>query len=325
MCTAIGYQGRDFYFGRNLDLECSYGEQVTITPRNLPLPFRCLNTIHTHYAMIGMAHAVGGYPLYFEATNECGLSMAGLNFPKNAYYGDKIPGKDCVSPFELIPWILGQCRNLDQAKERLDRMALVNLPFSEQLPLSPLHWIIADETGAVTVESTREGLQIYHNPMGILTNNPPFPFHLDHLSHFMAATATPPKNHFPQSWCVEGYSRGMGPMGLPGDWSSSSRFVRAAFVKANAPQYESEDAAVGHFFHMLDAVAVPRGCMILENGMDEYTIYSSCCNASQGIYYYKTYDHSRITAVDLHRVNLDGQELIRYPRPEGHDVQKQNY
>ena len=323
MCTAIGYQGKDFYFGRNLDLESSYGEQVTITPRNLPLPFRRAKPLEHHHAMIGMAHAVGGYPLYFEATNEWGLSMAGLNFPKNACYGEEIPGKDNISPFEFIPWILGQCKTLAQARILLDRLVLVNIPFSPQLPLSPLHWIVADQTGAVTVESTREGLRIYENPMGILTNNPPFPFHLSYLSHFSAASAAPRTGNFPESWGIADYSRGMGSLSLPGDWSSASRFVRAAFVKANAPTYATEEEAVCHFFHMLEAVEVPRGCMFLESGMDEYTIYSSCCNASRGIYYYKTYGRSRVTGVDMHRENLDGQELIRYPRLTNLDIQLQ--
>ena len=90
MCTAISYRTKHHYFGRNLDLERGYGESVVVTPRNFPFQFRFLGNLEEHYAMIGMAAIVDGYPLYFEATNEKGLSIAGLHFPKNTFYGDYV-------------------------------------------------------------------------------------------------------------------------------------------------------------------------------------------------------------------------------------------
>ena len=86
MCTAAVYQTKDHYFGRNLDLEYSYQESITIAPRNYPFSFRKLPEMKTHYAIIGMAYVLEGYPLYYDATNEKGLSMAGLNFPGSAAY-----------------------------------------------------------------------------------------------------------------------------------------------------------------------------------------------------------------------------------------------
>ena len=80
MCTAATYKTKDFYFGRTLDYEFSYGDQITITPRNYPFSFRHAGTKQTHYAIIGMAHVAGDYPLYYDAINEKGLGMAGLNF-----------------------------------------------------------------------------------------------------------------------------------------------------------------------------------------------------------------------------------------------------
>ena len=85
MCTAVSFKGSDSYFGRNLDLERSYKESVVITPRGFKLNMRTLPTMESHYAMIGMATVADNYPLYYEATNEMGLSMAGLNFPDNAH------------------------------------------------------------------------------------------------------------------------------------------------------------------------------------------------------------------------------------------------
>lgn len=323
MCTAVSFVSSDCYFGRNLDLEYSYHEEVTITPRGVPLTFRRAGTLKWHYAMIGMAYVADGYPLYYDATNEAGLSMAGLNFPGNADYQDAEEG-DCVSPFEFIPWILGQCADIAQARQKLARIRLVPIPFSDALPLSPLHWIIADRTGSIVVESVREGLKVYDNPVGVLTNNPPFDYHLHNLANYMQLSADPPVNRLSQAVELNAYSRGMGAMGLPGDLSSASRFVKAAFTKLNALCGPSEEARVSQFFHILGSVEQQRGCVCLGEGKYEFTLYSSCCNADKGIYYYVTYDNRRICAVDMHRENLDGEKLIRYPLQKEASIFYQN-
>ena len=103
MCTAAAFQTKDFYFGRTLDYECSYGECVTVTPRRYPFSFRHMGRLDAHYAMIGMAHVADGYPLYYDAVNEAGLGMAGLNFVGNAQYAEVQEGKENVAQFELIP------------------------------------------------------------------------------------------------------------------------------------------------------------------------------------------------------------------------------
>ena len=313
MCTAITYRTRDHYFGRTLDLEFSYNETVTVTPRKFPISFRTLPTLSTHYAIIGMATVAGNYPLYYEATNEHGLSMAGLNFPENAVCFPVREGKDNVSPFEFIPWILGQCKTLAEARQMLERIHLCDIPFSREFPLSPLHWMLADREGAITVESVSEGLKIYENPVGVLTNNPPFYYHMTHLCDYMRLTHLPPENSFAKGIDLPAYSRGMGAMGLPGDLSSASRFVRAAFVKLNSLSGASEEESVAQFFHILGAVEQQRGCVRLPDGRNEITVYTSCCNTDRGIYYYTTYENSRISAVDMHREELDGDTLVCYP------------
>lgn len=324
MCTAITYQTRDHYFGRNLDLEYSYHEVVTITPRNYPFRFRKTNGLKTHYAMIGMAHVADGFPLYYEATNETGLSMAGLNFPDNADYKPEAPGKDNVAPFEFIPWLLGQCADLAQARELLARVNLIRLPFSADLPLSPLHWMISDRSGSITVECVRGGLWVYDNPVGVLTNNPPFDFQMLNLTNYMGLSRDAPVNRFCPELDLKPYCLGMGAMGLPGDLSSASRFVRAAFTRLNSVSGGSESESVSQFFHILGSVAQQRGCVRLENGSYEVTLYSSCCNTDRGVYYYTTYENSQITAVDMHREDLNGQTLSVYPLITGQQIRTQN-
>ena len=151
MCTAITYQTKQLYFGRTLDYECSYGEQVTVTPRNYPFDFRHAGPVHAHYAMIGMAHVADGYPLYYDAVNETGLCMAGLNFVGNAVYAQPEPDRTNIAQFELIPWLLGRCATVRQAREELTRLNLTGTPFSASLPAAQLHWLIADRKEAVTV------------------------------------------------------------------------------------------------------------------------------------------------------------------------------
>ncbi len=324
MCTAITYCTKDHYFGRNLDLEYSYHETVTITPRNYPLHFRMGKEINQHYAMIGMAYVNEGYPLYYDAVNEKGVGMAGLNFPKNAYYFEEQEGKENVAPFEFIPWVLCQCGTLEEVRTLLSRMNLAAINFSDTLPASPLHWIIADSKEAITVESTKEGLKIYDNPVGVLTNNPTFDFHMFNLNNYMHLSIEQPENHFSKALSFDTYSRGMGAMGLPGDLSSLSRFVKATFTKMNSLSGESESESISQFFHILGSVYQQRGCVHMGENQYEITIYSSCCNTDKGIYYYTTYENSQITGVDMHKENLDGSELVNYPLITGQQILMQN-
>ena len=324
MCTAATYKTGDFYFGRTLDYEHSYGEEIAVTPRNFPLRFRHMGTLDQHLAIIGMACVAEGYPLYFDGINEKGLAMAGLNFVGYADYKTPAEGKDNVASFEFIPWILAQCETVSQAKECLGRINLTDTAFSQTLPPAQLHWIIADRQEAITVECVKEGIRVYPNPVGILTNNPPFDEQMFQLNNFMHLSPKTPDNHFSDKLPLHAYSRGMGAMGLPGDLSSQSRFVRGAFVKMNSVSGTSETESVSQFFHILGSVAQPRGCCDVGNGKFETTIYTSCCNASKGIYYYTTYDNHQITAVNMHKEKLDDVFLVRYPLIRGEQIYMQN-
>lgn len=324
MCTAVTYKTRDFYFGRTLDYDCAYCEEVTVTPRNYPFRFRTMGTKEQHYAMIGMAFVQENYPLYYDAVNEKGLCMAGLNFVGNAAYRNAVPERDNVAVFEFVPWILSQCAAVTEARKLIERINLTPEAFSEQLPPASLHWLIADRKEAIVVESVKDGIHIYDNPVGVLTNNPPFDQQLLQLNDYMHLSTKDPQNRFSKELKLSCYSRGMGALGLPGDLSSRSRFVRAAFVKMNSVSGESESESVSQFFHILGAVDQQRGCCDVGEGAFEITIYTSCCNADKGIYYYTTYENHQITAVDMHRENLDGSALVRYPLITGEQIYRQN-
>lgn len=324
MCTAATYKTKDFYFGRTLDYEFSYGEEIAVTPRNYKFNFRHMGVSEQHYAIIGMVHMGGGYPLYYDAVNEKGLGMAGLNFVGNTVYAKMEEGKDNVASFEFIPWILSKCASVKEARVLLSGLNLVDTPFAEKFPAAPLHWLIADAEEAITVESVQDGLKVYDNPAGVLTNNPPFEQQMFLLNNYMNLSPRQPENNFSDKLPLDKYSRGMGALGLPGDLSSSSRFARVAFTKLNSVSGDSEEESVSQFFHILGSVEQQRGCCELPNGSYEITIYTSCCNASKGIYYYTTYTNRQITAVDMHHEDLEGTAVVHYPMLQKEEICWQN-
>ncbi len=324
MCTSISYRKKDLYFGRNLDLEFSYHEQVVITPRNYLFPLRNGEDYYNKYALIGIATVMGNYPLYYEAANEKGLVMAGLNFPNNACYLDPKENTFNITPFEFIPWLLGQADTVAKVKELLQNFTLTNISFAKEMPLSPLHFMVSDKTCSIVIEPMEDGLHIYDNPFDVMTNNPPFEYHLWNMNNYMNLTPNVGNNHFSSHYELKTYCVGMGSIGLPGDASSASRFVRAAFHLTNAPEEDTEDANVTQVFHILDSVSMLKGSTLTHDGKDDMTLYSCCINASKGIFYYKTYNNSQLHAICLDHVDLNKSTLYAYDLVKIQQIHFQN-
>lgn len=322
MCTAIKYKNN--YFGRNLDYEFSYGERITITPRLYPIKFKNIEELKSHYAIIGMAHIASDYPLYYEAANEMGLAMAGLNFVGNASFYEYDNNKNNVCGFELILYILGLAKNVSEAISLINGLNLVGTPFSNSYPNASLHYLISDKNMSITLEFESDGMHIYNNYINVLTNNPPFLYQVANLNNYLNLTPDEPTNRFSSAIDFKKYSRGMGAIGLPGDLSSESRFVRAAFYTANSKSFDGELSNVNQFFHILDSVSQIRGGCHLGEEKYEITIYSSCINLNEGIYYYKTYNDFSINKVSLFNENLDTFKLISYEMLNKMKINEQN-
>ncbi len=321
MCTAATYKTNGFYFGRTLDNEFAYGEQIAVAPRGFRFALRSGEALNSHYAMIGMAHISDGFPLFYDGMNEKGLCMAGLNFVGNAVYEKPLDdGMHNIAQFELIPWILGKCESVAQAEKLLYNTRVTNVAFNDKMPPAQLHWLIADKTGAITVECVSGGMKIYDNPYGVLTNNPPFPMQLEAMQEYSSLSAEEPQFSGERL----SFSKGLGAMGLPGDWSSQSRFARAAFVRNHSVSGVSEEESVTQFFKILGSVEWPKGCCKLDGGMFEATLYTSCCSADTGIYYYSFYGNRQISAVDMSKENLDGRELSLFRPVLGQQIFRHN-
>ncbi len=321
MCTALTTSFSNHLFGRTLDLERRYEESVVITPRDYIFKYNSLLIERRHFAIIGMATVMNDYPLYYDATNEYGLSIAGLNFVGNSHYRKESKTKINLAPYELIPYLLGKYKSVDEVEFNLNKINLIDKSFDSKLPNAQLHWMISDKKRSITVECVKEGMKIYKNKVGILTNNPPFDYHLMNLNNYLNINNKSNLTEFAKSINVSIYSKGMSGIGLPGDNSSMSRFVRCVFHKFTSVVPNDNVASVTQFFHVLGSVAQVEGSVVNESKCDR-TQYMSCCDMDSCIYYYKTYNNFQINAINMSKENLDASSLISYKM---NDVQKINY
>lgn len=290
MCTALSFKTADTYFGRNLDYDFSYGERIVIVPSSHPLLFHNGKHLENHFAIMGIAHLDKDYPLFYDAINDVGLGMAGLNFVGNAFYHKKSKMKANVASFELIPYVLGQAKNVKEATRLLEKIVVTDEAYSDLYPPSALHWLISDLEESIVLEVQKDGMHIYKNPYGVLTNNPPFLEQINSLNlHYGLSPKDPENTLVPHLKDKKFYSRGLGTIGLPGDLTSSSRFVRAVFARFHSVSPTDESSSVHQYFHIMGSVEQVRGlCEVKENEY-EYTIYTSCYNLSKGLCYLKTY------------------------------------
>ncbi|MBO7304784.1 MAG: choloylglycine hydrolase family protein [Clostridia bacterium] len=317
MCTAISDNGGRHLFGRSLDLECSYGESVITLPRAFRFYFAHTEIKYPHYAMIGAGVIHGGVPLYYDGMNEYGLCAAALNFPARAVYQERREGKLNLASFELIPYVLMSCESLSEAREALSELNVTADAVSASLPPTPLHYMISDGTGAVVVEAMADGVHIHENPYGVLTNSPELPYQVLNLSGYMGLDSRAPENRISKEVDPENYSRGLGAYGLPGDYSSTSRFVRAVFLK-NHTRPTASGCDVGRMFHIMDSLAVPDGAITLPDGRGVRTVYTSVADTADKIYYFTTYGCRRIRGVRLDK--LEGEFLSSVSIEEHEDI-----
>lgn len=282
MCTAVNLTLNHHFFGRNLDLECNYDELGVTTPENYKLAMRHTSSVTTKYAVIGAGLPADGFPLYFDAMNSEGLCGAGLNFPDCAVYKKPTNIHTNLCSFELIPYILSQCKDLTEAVKILKNVNITDDSFSEYYSATPLHWIFADKSGAVVAEPTKIGLTLNRAETGVLTNSPEYGFHVDNLKSYPDLST---EKNFGQS----NYRTvlGAGSSSLPGGMTSEDRFVRASFFTTHA-QKATEVEERSDLFTILSTVSVPKGSVKAENGELHYTRYTSCCDTKNGVYMYKS-------------------------------------
>jgi choloylglycine hydrolase len=311
MCTAVTVNFNKTYFGRNMDLDYDFEPSVIIVPRNYEITLKTENPIASHYAILGIGIVKNNYPLFADAVNEIGLGIAALSFKFNAKYYPFDPMKLNLATYELFLYLLGTCSDIDDVKESLSIINILDEDFSHSVKLTPLHFLISDEKSSIVVETTESGMHIYDNPYNVLTNNPPFNYQLELLSSYNSLTNNSldpallkTRNKF--------FSYGTGALGLPGDYSSSSRIIKANFVRQHLVESKEDSKNVNSFFSVLDSVKMPYGIVKTSNGY-EYTKYSSCYDLSDHILYYKTFNNPNIKKVELYHYDVNSSHLISIP------------
>ncbi len=315
MCTGVRFTSSDggMYFGRNLDWSVPYGQKVVITPRGYKYNSAFLGEMTMKAgAVIGMAIVAENTPLYFDCANESGLAIAGLNFPGYAKYAEAaVDGKTNVAAYEFPLWVVANFTTVEEVEKALKNTAIVAKPINDQYPVSELHWIIGDAKHSIVVEYTDKGMEIFHNDVDILTNQPGYGWHQENLRNYMNLFSQMPKEVRWGKAKMTAFGSGSLMRGIPGDYYSPSRFVRVAYLNTHYPAKNTEEENVSRLFHTLTGVAMIDGAAAMADGAYEKTIYTGGYSAATKTYYYNTYEDPAIQKVAMGDYNLDSAELVQ--------------
>ncbi|EOT2958639.1 choloylglycine hydrolase [Clostridium perfringens] len=317
MCTGLALETKDglHLFGRNMDIEYSFNQSIIFIPRN----FKCVNKsnkkeLTTKYAVIGMGTIFDDYPTFADGMNEKGLGCAGLNFPVYVSYSkEDIEGKTNIPVYNFLLWVLANFSSVEEVKEALKNANIVDIPISENIPNTTLHWMISDITGkSIVVEQTKEKLNVFDNNIGVLTNSPTFDWHVANLNQYVGLRYNQVPEFKLGDQSLTALGQGTGLVGLPGDFTPASRFIRVAFLRDAMIKNDKDSIDLIEFFHILNNVAMVRGSTRTVEEKSDLTQYTSCMCLEKGIYYYNTYENNQINAIDMNKENLDGNEIKTY-------------
>lgn len=320
LCTAIALRDGSLCFGRNMDLFYDFDQRIIKLPSRCRMDMRFAGSSSEHYSIIGMGTRANDceLPLYADAMNSYGLCMAGLDFPDNAKYAKAtVNGKENVAAFELIPWVLGNCKTVDEAEMLVKRTNIIGENVNETVGVAPLHWMIADNRRSLVVEPLEDGVKLYSNRFNVLTNNPDFGFHCENMRQYAALGADVHCGEFGDALKLFPFSYGFGALGLRGDASSASRFVKAAFLThfGGKVKLDNEYQRVLQCFKILYSLAMVKGSVITPDGREDATIYSACMSPASGKYYFSAYFDTRIYSAEITAENCETDTLIELPIP----------
>ena len=304
-----------------------FNQTVMIIPRGYQYQEKVNGTMVTNQrAIIGMGTVIDNHPLLADAMNESGLCCAGLNFEGYAYFEkEPVEGKNNIAPYDFIQWTLSNHETVEEVKRGIEQLEIVDRPVNPKTPVPMLHWIITDRTGkSIVVEKTKDRLTVHDNPLGVMTNNPTFDWHMTNLNEYLHLTPAAPKAVNWGNHTLNSLGIGAGTLGMPGDFASVSRFVRIAYIRTHMPKIENDVQAITQFFHMLDYVKMVKGGVLTDEGLEDGTTYASCMDQEKGVYYYKTYENNRLNAVDMHKEQLEGTELKIFDYLTSQDINYQN-
>ena len=305
MCTAITLTAAsgDILMGRTMDFSYALEPELYVVPAGYKYNSSLKHQyFKTQFSFIGSGQNLS--PITFaDGVNEAGLCAAALYFPGYAVYdqSEKNTSTECVAAAsELVSFLLGMCASVEHALSILPELKIVGIPDLITNSAAPLHWLLADFSGrCVAIEKTCDGLNYYENNIGVLSNSPDFIWHMTNLRNYINIVPAQQEHTKWKDVCLSPFGQGAGTLGLPGDFSPTGRFVRAAWLKSHITTPADGWDAVIAGFHVLDNVSIPKGCIVTDRGSTDYTQYTIFYNLTSREVFFKTYDNSQITAARL--------------------------
>ena len=328
MCTAITLKTSENHHlvGRNFDIHPMNDLSVALVPREFEYVNRVTNEeMKTKYAVLGMGLFYENHILFCDGVNEKGLSCLMLQLSKFSTWSHKIrKDKVNIAPYDVAFWVLSKFSTISELMEGLKQLNIVALPDDQTALSTEIHWLVSDTSGqSIVIERTRDKLTVYNNKVGVLANSPTFDWHLNNLDCYINVKSEQPEETKWGQQMLSPYSNGFGTIGLPGDFSSPSRFVKAAFLRNHVNVGEGD--AISECFHILDNFVVPRGVVETPKRKEcHLTKYSACLCLETQLYYYKTSSNQQIQVIDLNKENLDAKGLKLFPYPTRLTVHDQN-
>ena len=243
-----------------------------------------------------------------EGINEKGLSAGLFYFPNYGKYQPYNEAKkdQCLADFQVVSYVLAECSTIDEVKEALGKVRIINIdPRS-----STVHWRFTEPSGRqVVLEIVDEIMHFYENPLGVLTNSPGIEWHWTNLNNYINLEPGNAPEHKFGPLEMKNFGHGSGLLGLPGDFTPPSRFVRAAFFQLTAAQQPTAEESVVQAFHLLNNFDIPTGtevplgkASIALPSATQFTVASDTYNRK---IYYRTMYNSNIRCIDLKAIDFN--------------------
>lgn len=314
-CTGLSLTAKDGAYIQARTIEWGSGDlpsQYVIIPRGHQIQAYTptgLNgaTFRTKYGIVGLA--VIQKEFIAEGLNEAGLSAGLFYFPRYGSYTTYNPAENqhTLNDMQLVTWMLSQFSTIDEIKAALPSIRIIG---SDQAAgsASAIHWRIGEPSGRqVVLEIVNSIPHFYENPVGVLTNAPGFEWHLTNLNNYINLTPGDIPPHPLSNLTLTAFGSGSGFLGLPGDITPPSRFVRIAFYRATAPQQPTALATILQSFHILNNFDLPIG---IEHPIGQApdipsaTQWTSAIDLTNRKIYYKTAYNSTIRCIDLQTIDF---------------------
>ena len=312
MCTAISLLSKknENFFGRTMDFSYDIEPSFYVFPKNQSWKNQINNsTITNKYGIIAIGQEAEGMLGIFDGVNDNGFAGAALYFPGFAEYCSSANEKLPIASVDFLLYLLGCCGSVDELKDVVSNVSIMGISDPVTQTVAPLHWITTDKSGkCAVIEQTKNGLQIFENPIGVLANSPNFEWQMTNLRNYTELTSNQTSEACWDNVILKPFGQGGGSMLLPGGYTSPERFSRTAFIKTHTVLHENTPEFITTCFNIMSSVTVVKGVVLTDRDTYDYTKYTAFINVCTGEYYYRPYYGSEII-----RVNASDYKDYDYP------------